>query len=83
MVEGNEAAVHEGPEDPAHVGQRQRDPEPGPGRGEWLRPARQVAQQPRREVPGGVDGGPGIEAKTAGTSGVNIYQICSRTPEMY
>ena len=64
MVEGHEAGVHEGPEDPAHVGQRQRDPEPGPGRGEWLRPARQVAQQPRREVPGGVDGGPGIEAKT-------------------
>ena len=55
-MKGDEDAVGDGPEDPAQVGQRQRDPEPGPGRGEWPGPASQVTQQPRREVTSRVDG---------------------------
>ena len=63
-MEGHQDLVSEGPEDPAQVRQRQRDPEPGLRRGEWLGPASQVTQQPRREVPSWVNGGPGIQAKT-------------------
>ena len=65
-MQGDEGAVGEGAKHPAQVRQRQRNPEPGPGRGERLGPARQEAQQARGEVPGRVNGGPGVQAKTWG-----------------
>ena len=67
-MQGDEGAVGEGAQHPAQVRQSQWNPEPGLGRGERLGPARQEAQQPRGEVPGRVNGGPGIQAKTLGAN---------------
>ena len=71
-MQRDEGAVGQGAEQPAQVRQRQRNPEPGLGRGERLGPARQVAQQPRGEVPGRVNGGPGIQAKTDNSFGGHL-----------
>ena len=65
MMQRHQDLVGHSPQDPAQVRQRQRDPEPGLGRGEWLRPASQVTQQPRREVPSRVNSRAGIQTKTA------------------
>ena len=79
VVDADQELVEQRAQQTAHVGQQPRHPPaqdtagqesgadsapPAPRRGEGPGPAGQQAQQPRTEVPGGVDGGPCSQPET-------------------